>query len=84
MLLDNAGDDSHGDAVLFIQMCYGKAHVVFSRGPAPVITGMRNGVGSVGKTDIHDAFMDMGNCSGIFTLNTASEDYRSFRRQIRS
>ena len=56
MLLDNAGDDSHGDAVLFIQMCYGKAHVVFSRGPAPVITGMRNGVGSVGKTDMNQSF----------------------------
>ena len=71
MLLDNSGDDPQRNAVFLIQMGNGKADIILSSGSAPSISGMRYGIGTVAKADIHNALMDMGDLPGIFALNTA-------------
>ena len=45
MLLDNSGDDPQCNAVFLIQVGNGKADIILSSGSAPIITGMRYGIG---------------------------------------
>lgn len=71
MLLDNSGDDPQRNAVFLIQMGNGKADIILSSGSAPIITGMRYGIGTVAKADIHNALMDMGDFSCVLALDTA-------------
>lgn len=71
MLLDDSGDDPCGDAAFFVQMGNNEADVILSPGPASVIAGVGDGVGTVAESDIHNAFIDMGDLSCVLALDTA-------------
>ena len=51
MLLDNSGDDPQRNAMFLIQVGNGKADIILSSGSAPIIAGMRYGIGTVAKAE---------------------------------
>ena len=53
MLLDDSGDDPCGDATFFVQVGNNEADIILSPGPASVIAGVGDGVGTVAESDIH-------------------------------
>lgn len=54
MLLDDSGDDPCGDATFFVQVGNNEADIILSPGPASVIAGVGDGVGTVAESDIHN------------------------------
>ena len=71
MLLDDSGDDPCGDTAFFVQMSNDETDIILSSGSAPVIAGVGDGVGTVAESDIHNAFIDMGDFSCVLALDTA-------------
>jgi hypothetical protein len=71
ILLDNSGNDAHGNAPIFVDVRHSKADIIlFSRHPT-IITGMGNRVNTIGETDVDDAFMHVGDLAGILALDAA-------------
>ena len=68
-LLDDAGDDAEGNITLFINMRHHKGYLILFPDCPAVIAGVGNGIDTDGEPDKDGAFMDVCNCTDIFSLN---------------
>ena len=60
VLPDDPRDDAHGHAPLHIQTGDGKGHIILLSGHPVIIAGVRHRIDAVGKPDIDDALVDIG------------------------
>ena len=68
VLPDDPRDDAHGYAAFHIQAGDGKGHIIFLAGHPVVVAGVGHRIDAVGKPDIDDALVDIGDFAGILAL----------------
>lgn len=71
ILFDDTGNDPHCHAALLVNVGDCKADVILFSRHTPVIAGVGHGIDAIGQTDINNAFVDVGDFSRIFALDTA-------------
>ena len=72
VLPDDPRDDAHGYAAFHIQAGDGKGHIIFLAGHPVVVAGVEPPhIDAVGKPDIDDALVDIGDFAGILALDAA-------------
>ena len=71
VLPDDPRDDAHGYAAFHIQAGDGKGHIIFLAGHPVVVAGVGHRIDAVGKPDIDDALVDIGDFAGILALDAA-------------
>ena len=68
VLPDNSCDDAQRNTPGFVNAGDGKGYIVFLPRCAAVITGMGDGIDTVGQPDIDRALMHVGDLACIFAL----------------
>ena len=71
VLPDDPRDDAHGYATLHVQAGDGKGHIILFPGHPVVIAGVGHRIDAVGKPDIDDALVDIGDLAGVLALDAA-------------
>ena len=71
VLPDDPRDDAHGYATLHVQAGDGKGHIILFPGHPVVIAGVGHRIDAVGKSDIDDALVDIGDLAGVLALDAA-------------
>lgn len=71
VLPDDPRDNAHGYAAFHIQAGDGKGHIIFLAGHPVVVAGVGHRIDAVGKPDIDDALVDIGDFAGILALDAA-------------
>ena len=71
VLPDDPRDDAHGNTSFHVQAGDGKGHIILFPGHPVVVAGVGHRIDAVGKPDIDDTLVDIGDLAGVLALDAA-------------